>query len=383
MIKKSILFVFMFISQVYFASGSVYGPDNRISYSDLDKFNPKILADATATQIDTRYLKPGTGGDFFSYPTGKIQNQCPGEKFSKMKTLGGCSGFLIAPDILVAAGHCYDYKNLGCGTDAWLFKHYKSPKDSKIKLLKENIYKCKEVLDYKKDQMGDFVVLKLDRANLNVKPLKISLNDEVEKTDPVAVLGYPLGLPFTYTPGGQVRNIDKNYLHVDSDSFKNNSGSALINLRTGFVEGILTNSRRGLSADPIDGCQLSKSYGKEGNIVLINRLQRIPYLQKIYKFKKKLSSFTISNNCTEEVSIIAKYRTIKTREWNTNTFSLNSKDNTIIKTNRDDLYLRVETRSGKVLIRGRDFYGFADNSRWEEYGFKKFSQDETTINLCL
>ena len=188
-----IFFIFPFI-----AHAGVLGTDNRLNLNELESRSPIRLAKATATQINLKYLD--SNGE---YPTGKLQNLCPGERYSTTPTLGGCSGFLIAPDILATAGHCFDYKN-GCENDGWLFNHFQAPDYPRQKLNKDDIYKCIEVLDFKHDMQGDFALLKLDRPVEGVTPFQIAKWNESRSGDPVVVLGYPIGLPFTWTGDGRI-----------------------------------------------------------------------------------------------------------------------------------------------------------------------------------
>jgi V8-like Glu-specific endopeptidase len=366
LLKSLILFVSIILNSNSFAA--VTGEDDRVSFSDLERINPAVLALATATQLSRRYLK--FENKIGTYPTGKLQNQCPGEKFANQPTLGGCSGFLIGENILVAAGHCKDYQANGCSDDAWLFNHFDPASSKKHRIEKSNIYYCKKVLDFKHDGEGDYVVMELDRKVPLIKPLEMDLNDEGKRGDPVAVLGYPLGRSFTYTPGGRVQTKDKNYLRVDSDAFKNNSGSALINLRTGKVEGVLTNARKGMSQNALDGCQLAISY--QQNIVLVNRLRRIDYLKQNYNFSKEKKVPRIINNCGAPIQLVLKYRQELTNDWLTKSKDLLPNQSTSLKNMKSkNLYLNARNLNGKSLVKGKDFWGFIDSDREVELGFKK------------
>lgn len=377
---KAVLFSFLFPMSLLAA---VLGKDNRISYSQLEEFNPAKLASATATQIDLRYLKDSNIEGYSAYPTGKIQNTCPGEKFAEVHTLRGCSGFLIEQDILITAGHCRDYSK-GCDQEAWLFNHFESPNYPSAQLKNENIVRCISVLDYRHDGEADFAVLKLERKIPNASVLKIDLNDESEANDPVAILGYPLGLPFVYTPGGRIIKKEKNLILTDSDAFKNNSGSALFNLRTGFVEGILTNSLKGMSSNQLDGCQLSLHHKQTEFKTIINRLVRIPYLQKNYSFKQKLNKFKIHNICKIPVKGILKFRDYETNDWKTKSFTLKVGEQIeALETDRKNYFLHIRNFDDKKIISGKDFYGFEDMNRETEFGFKKIETEELIIDNCL
>lgn len=336
------------------------------------------MAKATATQLSRRYLSGSEQA--LTYPTGKLYNQCPGEKFQRELTLGGCSGFLIGENILVAAGHCKDYQANGCADDAWLFNHFSKASDKKQKIKKSNLYYCKKVLDFKHDMEGDYVVMELDRKVPGVTPLEMDFLDKGRKGDPVAVLGYPLGRSFTYTPGGRVLSKDKNYLRVDSDAFKNNSGSALVNLRTGKVEGVLTNARKGMSQNSLDGCQLAKRYDQ--NIVLVNRLSRIPHLQKTHFFQEEIKRHELINNCKEDLKLVLKYREKQNNDWVTilETLPRGEKIN-LSNLKSNELHLNATLLNGKSFIKGSDFWGFTDSSRQEELGFKKIKLGSSN-QLC-
>lgn len=377
-----ITLICLMLLPLFSGHAAIVGEDNRLSYDQLSRFDPKTLAEATATQLSGKYLKE-VDKDNFSYPTGQIHNQCPGEKFPEVRTLGGCSGFLIAPDVLVTAGHCRDYSQSDCSDDVWLFRHYSSPPEKQILLKKENLYRCQKVLDFKHDQMADYAVIQLDRPVFQAHTLKIDPRDQVEIHDPVAILGYPLGLPFTYTPGGRVLTKNEMFLQADLDAFKNNSGSAVVNLRTGYVEGILTNSMKGQSMNSLDGCVQSVHHAQGSYKTIMNRLVRIPYLQTKFKLQSKIKKYQIRSSCPKDVTLIAKYRSPKDHSWMTEVIE-NFKQNQKVEneTKYHEVYLHVFDRDSTTLLRGKDFYGFLDSARFEEYGFKRYSLAEDKIELC-
>ncbi len=367
----------LFFTFAHLGLAAVTGEDDRLSFAELEKRNPSTLAKATATQLSRRYLK--LDSELASYPSGKLQNQCPGEKFANEPTLGGCSGFLIAENILVAAGHCKDYRAGGCEDDAWLFNHFAPAKAGKHIFKTKDVFYCKKILDFKHDGEGDYVIMELDRKVPNITPLEMDIKNQGQKGDPVAILGYPLGRSFTYTPGGRILSKDKNFLRVDSDAFKNNSGSALFNIRTGKVEGILTNARRGMGQNPLDGCQLAKSY-KE-NMVLVNRLKRIEYLQNNYQFNNKNKEALFKNLCDQKTTLIVKYRNKKENDWITLSKTLEPNEELRISDNKNDSFYLHAFNQSNSIIKGKDFWGFADTTRTNEYGFKS-SKGSTYLLGC-
>ncbi len=355
------------------ANAAVLGTDNRLSLLELEKRSPIKLSKATATQINLKYLNQQG-----EYPTGKLQNMCPGEKYSSTPTLGGCSGFLIAPDILATAGHCFDYKN-GCDNDGWLFNHFKAPEYPKHKLDMNSVYKCIEVLDFKHDMEGDFALLKLDREVVGITPLKLAKKNEARSNDPVVVMGYPIGLPFTWTGNGRIISVDKNFLRVDNDAWKNNSGSALFNMRTGKVEGILTNSKKGLSFSPTDGCRLSINHKQDDHVTLVNRLQRISFLEN--QFEESLA-LIFENTTNENIHLSVKYRDKTSNDWKTENIILPSfqRSKEFYSTN-EEFYVFAESESKRSVIKGRDFYGFPNSPQGREVGYKKIQGQKKNLLL--
>jgi V8-like Glu-specific endopeptidase len=361
---KSTLLILMTLLP-FLGQAAVLGTDNRLNLEELSKRNPLTLAKATATQINLKYLDSKG-----LYPTGKLQNLCPGERYAKTPILGGCSGFLIAPDILATAGHCFDYSK-GCENDAWLFHHFKSPDYPKHSLPKEHLYKCVEVLEFKHDMIADYALLKLDRPVPGVKPLELAKMNEAIIDDPVAVLGYPLGLPFTYTGGGRVVGVDQENLRVDSDAWKNNSGSALFNLRTGKVEGILTNSKRGLSFSKQDGCRLSINHSQNDHVTLVNRLQRIPSIETKLEKEYQERGLVFENQTSLAVHLSLKLRSRANNDWETLNFIIPPGKVSKRFFSMDNLFYVFAESEERKLIRGQDFYGFPYSPQGSELSYKK------------
>lgn len=99
--------------------------------------------------------------------------------------------------------------------------------------------------------------------------------------DPVAVIGYPYGLPLKYAAGAQVRRTETEYFIGNLDIFAGSSGSPVISTQTGLVEGILV---RGVANDyvydPALRCHHSLRYPNDGgngdDVTFINQI--FPYL---------------------------------------------------------------------------------------------------------
>lgn len=180
---------------------------------------------------------------------------CSSERFAKDRILSfSCTGFLVAPDILVTAGHCvYAINNPGeqlvhetgkaCEVFSWLFDYQINHLGQ---LNTENIpesrfAKCKEIIYAVQNQNApflDFAIIQLDRA-MNRPFLKLA-NQEPALRETLFTIGYPFGTPAKISPRGQVKltNPLRQSFITTLDVFEGNSGSPVFNAKNEVV-GIL------------------------------------------------------------------------------------------------------------------------------------------------
>lgn len=167
---------------------------------------------------------------------------CDGTRFTEQPNPGMCSGFLIAPDLMVTAGHCVTIDKF-CEDYRWVFdfKMDKATQKAGVDIKEENIYKCEKVVSNTLfSAIGlDYAVVKLDRKVVGRAPLKINA-DALDVASKVMVIGGPSGLPTKVTTNGLVRkNNHPNFFVTNLDTFQGNSGSAVFDQETGVVQGIL------------------------------------------------------------------------------------------------------------------------------------------------
>lgn len=168
---------------------------------------------------------------------------CSGTRFINQPNPAMCSGFLIAPDLIVTAGHCVESENF-CDEYRWVFdfKVDKLTKKAGLNVANENIYNCKKVVSNSLDQkLGlDYAVIQLDRPVAGRAPLTIRTDAQVLNQQQLVIIGNPMGLPTKVAAGANViKNNHPFFFKANLDSFQGNSGSAVFNSQTGVVEGIL------------------------------------------------------------------------------------------------------------------------------------------------
>jgi V8-like Glu-specific endopeptidase len=184
---------------------------------------------------------------------------CQSERFSSQNIAASCSGFLIASDILVTAGHCVTSVS-DCDEHSWVFDYANTTEENKSFIFKENqVYHCTAIVSREKDSisLNDYAVLKLDRPVVGRLPLKFRKEGKAADDAVFTIIGHPSGLPTKITSGADMRdNSDPLYFRTNADTYSGNSGSAVIDSRTGIVEGILVRGDTDYKSSE-EGCLVS------------------------------------------------------------------------------------------------------------------------------
>jgi hypothetical protein len=266
------------------ASALIYGTDDR--HEIFTSARATQIAKSTATMVSKNFILPQTAKstfnlDFIQADVSYGLGLCKEEKYSTQPHGWlNCTGFLVAPDILVTAGHCMIYNHGGgqgiiennvpassmCDTFGWVFDFSLDPanalKASTTDIAPERIYSCAKVLYA--EAMGeeqdpvthefnvpaggrhgkDFAIIQLDRKVEGREPLKFAAVPPAVK-ERLMVVGYPSALPGKYAMGYRIAGEYDNYLNTDLDIAAGNSGSPVLNSKN-EVTGIIV---RGFPAE--------------------------------------------------------------------------------------------------------------------------------------
>ncbi len=249
----------------------VYGEDNRMDLFDAHVPDSwRKLARSTAVLMRSSDLTPDSTRsglvNVHSENYGESMALCPDEPFREQPSAGFCSGFLVGPDILVTAGHCMDSQTQ-CDSTSFVFDFgYLSANDDLSAVPESNIFRCKAIIaqELDRDTKSDFAIVKLDRPVEGREPLKYKTSGDTKRGTNLLVIGHPSGLPTKVAADAQVRSSDASdpFFVANLDTFGGNSGSAVFNLDSGEVEGILV--RGEMDFRFVDGCNKSYHCEKDG-----------------------------------------------------------------------------------------------------------------------
>ena len=259
-----------------FAPAFAAGPDgDKVIYGKDDRFdlyqvtNPELLklADSTVGLFTAEDVT--VTGSVAALRTGSYAADyglCTDEPFYDQVNGAFCSGSLVAPDVIMTAGHCVKDAN-SCKNTKFVFGFgVKAAGVMPKSVAASEVYGCSKLMG--REQVGtgaDWALIKLDRPVANHAVLKYNTANTLKNGDGLVVIGHPAGLPTKVAGGATVRNIaPAGYFVANLDTYGGNSGSAVFNAATGLIEGILVRgendyvmrgSCRVSNVCPSDGCR--------------------------------------------------------------------------------------------------------------------------------
>jgi V8-like Glu-specific endopeptidase len=264
--SKNVVVAVMGIS-LYFAAATlnasvdlsrvIYGEDGRMDAKLHPNAKLKELSKSVAGRLRKSSAEIVDGQLILENKTlEESMGVCSSERFATQKTVTECTGFLIADDLLVTAGHCVR-TNMECANFSWVFDFHSDVES----IPTSKIYDCKEIVAQEFNASNDFAVLRLDRKVEGRTPLKLRKEGTLNPAQDgaLAVIGHPSGLPLKIEATGILRDVNEghDFFIAELDTYGGNSGSPVFNLRTNEVEGILVRGERDYVMDMAQGCAVS------------------------------------------------------------------------------------------------------------------------------
>lgn len=238
--KQTLILTFTILTAIsQICQADIFGLDDRKEAHLEDQV--KLERQAVAVGVLSTLIDPAKNGVHEIFTDTLAEYMCPDERFSDQSSVAyACTGYLIAPDLLVTAGHCSTHENtsirheskLYCESYSWVFDYYESAQPMRSK--EDSAYKCKKILfavQSSDSSRKDFALIQLDRPVTSRQPLKIAKSTPALK-ESIYMLGHPMGLPMKLTDNAVVTHLntfDSHSILTNLDAQSGNSGSPVLN----------------------------------------------------------------------------------------------------------------------------------------------------------
>jgi V8-like Glu-specific endopeptidase len=253
-----------------FASEKViYGIDNRKDLFEVTNPMHLKLADSTVALVRRNDMTQNSSGmiRIFAGTLEQAMGVCKKERFSDQPSGGFCSGSLIGKGLILTAGHCITSMS-DCQSTSFVFGYAVNKKGAyPSEVPSQDVVGCKNIVYRVQEGKGaDFAIIELDREITQHEPLKLAnrtTKNELKRGDKLLMIGHPSGIPTKIDDGASVRDPSpKGYLVANTDSYGGNSGSAVFNLATGEIEGVLVRGETDFVYQ--NGCYVSNVCDENG-----------------------------------------------------------------------------------------------------------------------
>jgi V8-like Glu-specific endopeptidase len=222
----------------------VYGNDDRQDvYAYADSAWAARAAEFTAAMMSTGAVNRSNPNDI-RFNSGTLREDfgvCPDERFANQITAASCSATLIAPDLVITAGHCISSSS--CSGNLFVFDYYMTSASQLHAVTSDDVYSCRQVVAHALSGGLDYAIVRLDRTVTGRAPAPVDPTAAALPVGtPLIVNGYGSGLPLKIDNGATVRDSrasSQDYFIANLDTFGGNSGSGVFRSDTGRLIGIL------------------------------------------------------------------------------------------------------------------------------------------------
>ena len=230
-----------------------YGNDDRQQIPDAADPRVAQWARSIAIVVNRGILTSAGNGRIAAYvPTlGQSKSLCAGERFADEPVLGFCSSYLVAPDLVATAGHCFT--ETLCEDTAFVFDFHQGGASADVSAIPtSSVYTCKELVARQYENKLDYALVRLDRPATGRTPFALQASSPPVGAR-VGLLGFPSGVLGKVDLAGKVVRVEGNRIRTSVDSFPGHSGGVMIDLSSGAAFGVHVEGSSPSYAG-IDGC---------------------------------------------------------------------------------------------------------------------------------
>ena len=266
------------------AQASIFGTDDRTPVL-AGSFLAKAEGAAVAMMVPVGFVTDSATGvglkDLETFPLTETWGMCSSERFASMPGFHvGCTGFLIAPDILMTAGHCAvnhgqstNEANAFCEGFSWLFDFQvgATGRPQVAGVSADNLYQCEKIIkavhNSEVDAAGklifrsDYALIKLKRKSTR-KPLTLA-KVHPQKGERLSVIGHPLGMAMVRSTG-KVFSQNGTYFNTNLDIADGNSGSPVLNSKNEVVGILVRGYPESVVMRPAGDCRVANRCNEDG-----------------------------------------------------------------------------------------------------------------------
>jgi len=222
-------------------------PDDRLDYFATTP-TLQTIGNSVAAQIGTDSLTDNGDGTF-TINSGTLASDfsplCAGERFGDQPTAASCTATLVAPDVLITAGHCLDDNGTRRDLSTFYFVFDYDIKQAGVNpstFNNDQVYRASSIIGLSNvgDTADDWAVVRLSRAVTGRTPVGVRTSGAIAVGQSVVAIGFGEGLPMKFSGNATVQALVNFGFTADFDIIEGNSGGPIINADTGLIEGVLS-----------------------------------------------------------------------------------------------------------------------------------------------